>query len=218
MNPTQLWGTSVSGARWGYSFGPQPNGQHDDLMSLRRWLSRIVSPGTAAPIGAVGASPGPGEPNFYIEPDEGAFLLPAVTIQLVEESASTYSPTDEKARPRAYNVQLSIAIKCYGNPAVEPTVPDGGRGDTIRIANLVYKALNEGGPDLAAYRPDMWAFGLHARVARRLRVVRTSLSMPLEDTDDQKRWVRPISAKVIAPRTRPLSSPRATLTSIGLRI
>jgi hypothetical protein len=206
---THLWGTSVSGARWGYEFNPT-----DDLMSLRRWLSRIVSPATAGPIGQVNGNPGPGEPNFYIEPDEGEFVRPAVTIQLIEEGASTYSPSDEKVRPRAWNSQLSITFKAYGDP--EAAI--GGRADTIRIANLVWRALNEGGPDFAAYRPPLWAFALHARVARRLRVLRTSLSMPLEDTDDQRRWVRPINARIIAPRTRPLARPVPVLSSAELSI
>jgi hypothetical protein len=207
--PTQLWGTSVSGARWGYAFNPT-----DDLMSLRRYYSRIISPATASPIGTVGPNPGAGEPNWYIEPDEGQFLLPAITIQLVEEGASSYSPSDQKVRPRAWEAQLSITFKAYG----DPDAAIGGRQDTIRIANLLWVALNQGGPDGGAYRPAMWAFGLHARVARRLRVLRTSLSMPLEDTDDQRRWVRPINCRIIAPRIRPLSTPTARISNIELAI
>ena len=59
-------------------------------------------------------NPATGQPNLYIEPDEGEFLLPAVTIQLVEEGASTYSPGDRNVHKRGYWSQLQLVIKVYG--------------------------------------------------------------------------------------------------------
>ena len=201
---------SVSGARWGYEYNVV-----DDLMSMRRWLSRIISPATIAPIGTTGGNPATGQPNLYIEPDEGEFLLPAVTIQLVEEGASTYSPGDRNVHKRGYWSQLQLVIKVYGDPATSI----GGRADTLRLGTLVWRALNEGGEDGAAYRPQLYAFALHAKVARRMRLVRTSMSMALEDTDDQRRWFRAIHVRCMSPRKRPLSSPVIpVLTNINQRI
>jgi hypothetical protein len=202
MPPAQA--VTTSGARFGYQHNPT-----DDLFSLRRYLSRIISPSASGSVPAEGPLPN-GEPWFYVEPDEGKFMRPAVTIQLVDDSASTYSPSDDSVVRRSHYVEHAITIKAYGSP----DVAIGGRADTIRLGDLVWKALDHGGSDLRAYRPNMWSFDMNALLARRMRVLRTSLSMALADTDDEGRWVRSLNFRVVAPRVRPLPPPAPIIQRI----
>jgi hypothetical protein len=203
-----MMSVAISGSRWGFSYGPV-----DDLQSLALYLQRIVSPSITAPINVQTGVPANGDPLFHTKPLEEDFTRPAVTVQLVDDTASTYSPSDASARRRSYNAQHSFVITSYG----DPDAAIGGRADTIRIADLVWRALNEGATnEMGAYRPQLWSFAMSAMLARRMRVVRTSLSMGLVDTDDQNKWLRPLSCRVICPRVRPLPPPVAIIEKISV--
>lgn len=201
MQMPPMMAITISAGRWGYQYSVT-----DDLFSLRRYLSRIITPTTIDPSANVPA----GAPNWYVEPDEGEFLLPAVTIQLIDDAASSYSPSDANVSRRSYRDEHSIAIRAYGNP----NAAIGGRADTIRIGDLVWRALNEGGPDYAAYRPAMWSFAMGALLARRMTLMRASLSMGLADTDDEGRWYRTVTCRVISPRVRPLGPTKPVLQQL----
>jgi hypothetical protein len=180
---------ALSSGEWGWTYN-----QLDELKSLRRYFQRIVSPGATG-----GNEPGPGEPWWYLVPDvdeedptEGEFMRPAVTIELIDTGPSL-DGGGSATRPQ-YDVEHSVVLKVYGET----------RLGTIELAERVFAALNAGGRDGASYRPQMWAFPLGAMLARRMRVLRPSLSMGMQGTDDEGKWSRPITLRVRAPRLRPV--------------
>jgi hypothetical protein len=184
MNRSQAIAFARTDFRYRYNTG-------DDLCSLQEWLARMVSPSTWG-----GADPSGDDPYVFLIPLESEFMRPAVTIELVDEDL-----TEAGAASRGvYAVSLSVSVVSYGRD----------RGHTIDLAQRVWDAVNDRG---AAYRPQMWAWSLAGsdengrqraapRLARRMRVLQTSLSMGLLQTDDEGKWSRPLSMRLDVPRVR----------------
>ena len=165
----------------------------DDISSLQEWLARSVSPST---IG--GGDPSGDDPYVFAIPQEAEFVRPAVTVELVDEGLSGPAA----ASRGSYSTMLSISVISYGRD----------RSHTLWLAQRVWDVVN-GGAGVAAYRPQMWAWSLAGvgsngvqraapRLARRMRVLQTSLSMGLLQTDDEGKWSRPLSMRVDVPRLR----------------
>lgn len=146
-----------------------------DLKSVRRWVYRNLP---ALDDG----------PYVYIQPLEGEFKRPSVTIQLVR---STPSGPGQSAS-RSYGLDHTLALQVYGRT----------RDETIMLGQAVWRLFEEGGVDKAPYRIPMWEFRGGLRLARWMRVNRGSLSMGLDATDDEGLWQRPITVTVSAPRLR----------------
>jgi hypothetical protein len=161
----------------------------DDLKSIRRWLYRAIP-----------------EVYIYIEPIEGMFERPALTVRPADQGLAEGG---QGAFAHTYNVEHSIIITAYGLD----------RAATIELGQRVWRLLHEGAGDGAAYRLPMWSFALNAALARKLRVVAPSLAMSLEETDDEGKWSRPIELRVQSPRSRPTRRAplveRVTITTTG---
>jgi hypothetical protein len=166
----------------------------DDLNSLQEWLARSVSPSTNG-----GQDPQGDDPYVYVVPLEAEFQRPAVTVELADEGMKAAGA----ASPHVYTVTLSVNVTSYGVD----------RTHTLWLAQRVWDAVNDRGAGGAAYRPQMWAWALAGtdqngdslpapRLARRMRVLQTSLAMGLLQTDDEGMWSRPLSMRIDVPRIR----------------
>jgi hypothetical protein len=172
----------------------------DELYSMQEWLARSVSPSTNG-----GGDPQNDDPYVFVVPLEGTFVRPAVTVELVDEGLAG----PRAASPHIYMVTLSLSVVSYGVD----------RDHTFKLAQRVWDAVNDRGAGRASYRPQMWAWSLAGsdangdqraapRLARRMRVLQTSLAMGLLQTDDEGKWSRPLSMRVDVPRVRSqLSAP-----------
>ena len=175
----QLSAGAVSGATWNYRYDDT-----DDLLSLARFLKRSL-----APTGGPNTPPADGEPFIYTQPDEGDFRRPALTIRLVASdpaalAAASWSPS--------YNVEHAVVITAYGRD----------RDETMRLAQKLRRVFDEGGYDGVPYSVPMWAIEAGVHVARRMRVLRSSLAMGLEQSDDANLWSRPLELRLRSPRLR----------------
>ena len=170
----------------------------DDLSSLQEWVARSVSPSTNG-----GGDPAGDDPYVFVIPLEAEFQRPAVTVELVDEALSGPGA----ASRGSYYATLSISVISYGRD----------RSHTLSLAQRVWDAFNDRGAGGGAYRPQMWGWSLAAvdangaqqaapRLARRMRVLQTSLAMGLLQTDDEGKWSRPLSMRVDVPRLRSQAS------------
>jgi hypothetical protein len=157
------------------TLGGVPYTDLNDLKSVRRFFKRHLAPTTDSPF-------------IYIEPLEGEFMRPSVTIRLVNTGPSG---TGQAARP-TYDVQHQLVISAYGRD----------RAETMALADKTWRLLMEGGSNGAAFRIPLWEFASGGRLARWLRVDRNSLGFSLEATDDQGLWSRAIEARVASPRSK----------------
>jgi hypothetical protein len=166
----------------------------DDLYSLQEWLARAVSPSTNG-----GSDPADDDPFVFVIPLEAEFERPAVTVELVDEDLAAAGAASRSS----YQASLSVSVISYGRD----------RTHTLALAQRVWDAVNDHGGGSAAYRPPMWAWTLAGvdangvqrpapRLARRMRVLQTSLAMGLLQTDDEGKWSRPLSMRVDVPRIR----------------
>lgn len=144
-----------------------------DLKSFRRFLYRNLG--------------GDAGPKLFIEPDEGMFSRPAVTIRL-----ATTRQMSRAARRPTYDVEHALVVMVYGRD----------RAETVTLAKRVWRLMNEGGAEGPAFRIPMWEFASGNRLSRWMRVESGSLSMSLDATDDEGQWQRSIEVRVKSPRMR----------------
>ena len=155
----------------------------DDLRNIRRFLKRELAPESDTPY-------------IYLVPSlesttvEGTFKRPAVTVQLVMTGPSGSA----QAARSTYTVMHSLVVTAYGESRVA----------TMELSQRVYRLFNEGGRGFrgAAYRIPMWEYPSGMRLDRWMRVLRPSLSMGLDATDDEGKWSRPIQMRIESPRER----------------
>lgn len=174
---------STSAAVWDYAYSDE-----HDLLSIRRWLARGISPTLLAT-----GTPGPGEAYIFPEPLEATFMRPALTIRLSNTGGTLME--GGAASPTFY-VEHAVTITAY----------DEGRGPTVLLAQEVWRLLHGWAHDGASWSIPLWNIDAGARLARRLKVLRTSLAMGLDETDDEGKWSRPITLRVRSPRTRPVAT------------
>ena len=186
-NPTDMLAAGTTWADLDFTYNDD-----DDLESIRRWLFRALCPnGYADGCGL----PLDGEPYIFIWPrlQEGEFKRPAITLRLLTTFPAAISqPGPEGA---SYDENLSLVATCYGRDGTE----------TIAIAEKMRRAFRAGTPGERAYRLPMWWIAGGVKLARKLRVLPPSLSMGLDNTDDESMWSRPLEFTVTTPRLRPVT-------------
>jgi hypothetical protein len=167
----RLSATSVSNAKFDYRVNDL-----DDLKSIRRYLKRQLAPTTD-------------EPYIYVEPIEGEFIRPAVTVRLIRTGA----PATSGVRRPSYDVEHALVVTSYGRD----------RAETIALSERTWRLFNEGDDSQgASYRIPLWDFTNGWRLTRWMRVQRASLAFGLDTTDEAGLWSRPIEMRVVAPRAR----------------
>lgn len=160
----------------------------DDLLSVRRWIARNLSPGASA-----STDPGPGEPWVYVEPLEATFIRPAITVRLVRTGLVSDGRRNAASRP-TYDVEHSLVLMAHATT----------RDEAISLGEKLWRLFHEGGSDLTPYRIPMWEFGAGGgQLDRQMRVVRESVSIGLDSTDEPDKWTRPLEVRVQSPRLRP---------------
>jgi hypothetical protein len=171
----------------------------DDLKSMRRWLQRKLSPGATKTTNPDSTKD---EPFLFTEPIEGTFKRPAITIRLIDDLGIV---TQGHASSN-YLKQHLVMFTAYGED----------RRQTVAIAEAMWDCFFSGGdPSGARFRIPVWAFDLNARLARFMRVLPESLSMGLDETNEQGEWERGVEARILAPRIRPVPGAPA-LQGLGL--
>jgi hypothetical protein len=180
MNVGYLSAGSVSGASWVYRYDDP-----DDLLSLAHWLHLSLSPNASA-----GQNPTGDEPYIYPQPLEGTFQRPSVTMTVVASLPALNVPL--AAMGPSYAREHQLVLTAFGQD----------RAQTLRIASNLHRCFEEGGFDGVPWSVPLWIGGAGTKLARRMRVVRASLSMGMDQTDDQGKWARPLEVRVQSPRLR----------------
>lgn len=170
----------VTGASWVYRYDDP-----DDFLSIARWLHLSLSPGATSTDGPQGD-----EPWIYPEPKEGTFQRPSITMRVVTSQPATGQPL--AAMGPSYGREHSLVLTAFGQD----------RAQTLRIAANLMRCFEEGGFDGTPWSLPMWMSGAGTKLARRMRVVRASLAMGMEQTDDEGKWARPLEVRVQSPRLR----------------
>jgi hypothetical protein len=178
-DPTHGLSASVSSARLAYEFTPD-----DDMLSIQRWLFYGVgTPNITAQRGV----------NLYIWGSiEGTFERPAITVKLLpgtrEADFSLRRPVSSPQR----DVQFMVALTAYHLD----------RARTVDLGRRVEGLLRDGSVNFRPLSIPMYSAALAAKVARSLRVLRPSIQMGIEDTDDEGKWSVQVTAAMTSPRLR----------------
>lgn len=160
----------------------------DDLLSMRRWIARNLSPTASA-----ASDPGVGEPWVYVEPLEARFMRPAITVRLVRTALVADGRRNAASRP-TYDVEHSLVLMAHATT----------RDEAISLGEKLWRLFHEGGSSRTPYRIPMWEFGAGGgRLDRQIRVIRESVSIGLDSTDEPDKWTRPVEVRVQSPRLRP---------------
>lgn len=120
---------------------------------------------------------------------EGTFKRPAVTLRLVDTQPLSEGPV----RRPSWTVEHQIVAMAYHLD----------RAQTLTLGQQVHGLLHAGGRGERPYSIPLWVDAWGAELARKLRVVRPSIRMGLEATDDENKWARPVEFRVRSPRLRP---------------
>jgi hypothetical protein len=166
----------------------------DDALSIQRWLWLGLGRDAGPFVYRFGATEG----SFRRDPRG------ALTVRLVRTGQS--GTDDGRWAKVSYDLEHQVVLMAYGPTDPDPVV---ARQRTIDLSERVARMLHERGSI------PLYAEVLRAEVARNLRVLRPSISMGLEATDDEGRWTRPVEFTVRAPRHREIR-PSATVGRIEI--
>lgn len=155
-------------------------GLEDDLRSVQRFLYYGIARGE--------------DMRLYTWPLEETFKRPAITIRAIPGTTREADISRRPLRSSSYEMQHQLQVTVYHLDR-ERTVDWGWR---------VFRLLRDGENGKPLSIP-LWSIALSAVVARSLRVLRPSLAMGVEATDDEGKWSVPISMSVTSPRLRPTS-------------
>jgi hypothetical protein len=172
-DPTHGLSLTLSSARLEWDVGPE-----DDALSIQRFLWLHIARAQHINLYRWGAL-------------EETFERPAITIRLLpgsrESDASMRRPLGS-----SWEEQHQVVLSVY----------HADRAKTVELGRDVIRLLRDGPVGGRPLSIPIYAQALGAVVARFLRVLRPSIQMGVEDTDDEGKWMVPVNLTVTSPRRR----------------
>jgi hypothetical protein len=184
------WQTSDAYMVW-------PNDEEDDVAAVQFWLWRNLGRDAGPYI-----FPARLEGTFQLRPAAGAITITTLPVTNVARN---------RARTPSYVERTQLALAVYG----ADTDDRDSRAETVALSRRVWRLFMEGEPGCPPFRIPMYLRHARTRVAGNLRVMPDSLTMGLDETNDEGQWRRTVDVALEAPRMRD-TTPTPTVDTIVL--